>query len=106
MDDEIKELRNWRHTLEGEGIMGIPNRVKELEEARHQEALKNVEFGLTIVALKEGMSELSATIKDFHGDLAAIRRLFMISLCLVVISILLPPDIMTSLFGLFFNVVL
>jgi hypothetical protein len=104
MDNEISELRRWRHDLEGMGIMGIPERVKELEEARHQEALKNVEFRLTIQTLKEGMSELSTTIKAFHGDLATIRKLFVVCIILVTFSILLPTEVITSLIQLVLKV--
>jgi hypothetical protein len=96
MDDEIRELRRWRHDLEGMGIMGVPERVKDLEVARHQEALANVRLESTISALKEGMSELSNTIKGFHGDLAGLRRMFMISIIVITASLVIPPDMVSN----------
>lgn len=95
--DEILELRRWRHDLEGHGIMSAMERIKALEDARHQEALKNVEFRITITTLKEGMAELSNTIRAFHGDLATLRRLFVGCICLITLSILLPPEIIINL---------
>jgi hypothetical protein len=104
MENEIRDLRLWRHDLEGMGIMGIPERVRDLEEARHQEALKNVEFRLTVQALKEGMNELSTTIKEFHGDLAVLRKLFIACIGLITLSILLPPELVTKLVELVLKV--
>ena len=95
-DEEIRELRRWRHDLEGMGIMGVPERVKDLEVARHQEALANVRLESTISALKEGMSELSNTIKGFQGDLAGLRRMFMISIIVITASLVIPNDMVSN----------
>ena len=99
-DEEIKELRRWRHDLEGMGIMGIPERVKDLEVSRHQEALVNVRLESTIAALKDGMGELSNTIKGFHSDIAGLRRMFMLSILAITVSLVLPPELISHIIQL------
>ena len=90
---EIKELRLFRHDVEGRGIMNLPERVSALELAKHEDALKDQRQTIVVESLQSGMKELSETIKSVHKDLQGVRRLFTVAICVVIVSILLPDDI-------------
>jgi len=104
MDDayinaEIKELRLFRHDVEGRGIMNLPERVSALELSKHENALKDQRQTIVVESLQAGMTELSDTIKSVHKDLQGVRKLFTVAICVVIVSILLPDDIIHQALG-------
>ena len=96
---EIKELRLFRHDVEGRGIMSLPDRVAKLEMDRHENALKDQRQTIVVESLQAGMAELSDTIKSVHRDLQGVRKLFTVAICVVIVSILLPDDIIHQALG-------
>ena len=73
VEDEVKELRRWRHDLEGMGIMQVPLKVDKLEALAQKDALDNVRMVQTVDTLKEGFAQLRDAIQGFHADISKVR---------------------------------
>lgn len=108
VEEEIKELRRFRHDLEGLGIMKVPAKVEELEKAVHRDEIDNIRTAATLDALKEGFTRLSKAIEGFHSDIRDVREEVtnavgkiktwaVIGIVTLSISTLLPDEVMTSL---------
>jgi lipoate-protein ligase A len=107
VEEEIKELRRFRHDLEGRGIMSLPERVVDLEKSAQREALDNLRMETAIDALKEGFIQLRVAIEGFHKDVSTVRsevtvalqktqRWVVIGIVTLSLSALLPEPVMNS----------
>jgi hypothetical protein len=72
-EEEVRELRRWRHDLEGMGIMQVPGKVDKLEALAQKDALDNVRIVNTIDTLKDGFTQLKDAIQGFHSDIRQVR---------------------------------
>lgn len=73
VEEEVKELRKWRHDLEGMGIMQVPLKVDKLEAIAQKDALDNLRIVNTVDTLKDGFAQLRDAIQGFHSDIRQVR---------------------------------
>lgn len=108
LEEEIRELRRFRHDLEGLGILKLPAKVEELEKAVHLDAIESIRTANTLDTLKDGFTRLSMAIEGFHGDIKDVRKEVteavgkiktwaIIGIVTLSISALLPDEITSSL---------
>jgi len=115
MDEEIRELRRWRHDIEGRGIMGLPERVAELEKSAHKEAINAAHLVSTIDTLKQGFLDIRRSIDGFHvevgvikesvsGELKRVKHLALIGVAILSLSSLMPEALVSQLIAAFIAV--
>ena len=110
VEEEIKELRRFRHDLEGMGILTMPAKVEELQRAVHKDELDSIRTAATLETLKDGFTRLSKAIEGFHADIKDVRTEVtsavgkiktwaVIGIVTLSVSTLLPDQAMTALIG-------
>ena len=108
VEEEIRSLRLFRHDLEGRGIMSIPDRVAELEKAKHNRDIDSVRLEATIQTLTVGFDKVQRAIEGFHTDIKAtrdaftaeisqIRKYIFAALLALILSNLVPQELLSSL---------
>lgn len=108
VEEEIRDIRKWRHDLEGRGVMSLPERVQELERARHTQDMEGVRLETTIHTLTIGFDKVQRAIEGFHSDIKLTRESFtteigkirmyiFTALITLIVSNLIPQEALTAL---------
>ena len=115
VEEEIKTLRLFRHDLEGRGLMNLPERVAILEEAKHSRDIDSAKLEATIQTLTIGFDKVQKAIEGFHADIKAtreaftteisqIRKYIFAALITLVLSNLIPQELLSALMTAFLRV--
>jgi hypothetical protein len=95
--DEIKELRRWRHDLEGMGIQSVPAKVDELYAAKHRNDLNDAEDKHMMDNLTGSVNALESSIQEIRQDFKALKKGAILAIVGVITAQVLPPDILVTI---------